>query len=168
MESHEFREDLYYRLNVITIDLPPLRERKEDILLLTDHFLRRLCEENDRPECIVKQSVLKLLLEYNWPGNVRELENVIERAVVLAPDDGQIDCDLLPQDVLNSGSVGLGKLSILKNGATLKDLVLEYEKNLIKTALQKANWNQKLAATLLRVNATTLNEKMKRLNIKAP
>ena len=168
VESHEFREDLYYRLNVITIDLPPLRERKEDILLLTDHFLRRLCEENDRPECIVKQSVLKLLLEYNWPGNVRELENVIERAVVLAPDDGQIDCDLLPQDVLNSGSVGLGKLSILKNGATLKDLVLEYEKNLIKTALQKANWNQKLAATLLRVNATTLNEKMKRLNIKAP
>ncbi|MDA2923524.1 sigma-54 dependent transcriptional regulator [Acidobacteria bacterium AH-259-L09] len=168
VENQEFREDLYYRLNVIRIALPPLRRRREDVLLLAEHFLQHFCKENERPVCSLDQSVLKLLMEYDWPGNVRELENVMERAVVLAPNQGGITQDLLPREILDSTSVSLGKLNLLDNGATLKDLVLEYEKNLIMTALQKVDWNQKKAANLLRVNPTTLNEKLKRLNIKVP
>ncbi|MFQ5928271.1 MAG: sigma-54-dependent transcriptional regulator [Acidobacteriota bacterium] len=168
VENQEFREDLYYRLNVIRIALPPLRRRREDVLLLAEHFMQRFCKENERPVCSLDQSVLKLLMEYDWPGNVRELENVMERAVVLAPDQAGITQDLLPREILDSTSVSLGKLNLLDNGATLKDLVSEYEKNLIMTALQKVDWNQKKAANLLRVNPTTLNEKLKRLNIKVP
>ena len=168
VENHQFREDLYYRLNVITLTLPPLRERREDVLLLAEHFVQRFCKENDRPICSLDQSVLKFLVDYEWPGNVRELENVMERAVVLAPDEAAITQDLLPREILDSSSVSLGRLNLLKNGATLKDLVLEYEKNLILSALQQADWNQKKAASLLRVNPTTLNEKLKRLKIKIP
>ena len=168
MEKHEFREDLYYRLNVITILLPPLRERKQDIPLLVEHFIRRFCKENDRPECVLDPSMMKLLMQCDWPGNVRELENVMERTVVLAPDSGEITPDLFPREILNSGSVPLEKFNLLENGATLKDLVLEYEKNLIMSALQMVEWNQKRAANLLRVNPSTLNEKLKRLNVKMP
>lgn len=163
-----FREDLYYRLNVIRVSLPPLRERKDDIPLLAEHFIRRFSGENRAEVCILKQSALRVLMEYDWPGNVRELENVIERAVVLVPDDGQISEDLFPKEVLESTSVNLGKLNLGDNGASLKDLVLEFEKGLITTALRKSDWNQKKAARLLRVNPTTLNEKLKRLNIKMP
>ena len=168
MEQQRFREDLYYRLNVISINLPPLRERKRDIPLLAEHFVRQFSKENDRPDCHLDPSTLKLLMECDWPGNVRELENVMERAVVLAPDEGRITQELLPREVLDSSSMGLGSLGSLENGATLKDLVLEYEKTLILTALQKADWSQKKAASLLRMNRSTLNEKLKRLQIKIP
>ena len=168
MEQQRFREDLYYRLNVISINLPPLRERKRDIPLLAEHFVRQFSKENDRPDCHLDPSTLKLLMECDWPGNVRELENVMERAVVLAPDEGRITQELFPREVLDSSSMGLGSLGSLENGATLKDLVLEYEKKLIMTALQKADWSQKKAASLLRINRSTLNEKLKRLEIKIP
>jgi len=168
MEQQRFREDLYYRLNVISINLPPLRERKGDIPLLAEHFVRQFSKENDRPDCHLDPSTLKLLMEFDWPGNVRELENVMERAVVLAPDEGRITQELFPREVLDSSSMGLGSLGSLENGATLKDLVLEYEKKLILTALQKADWSQKKAASLLRMNRSTLNEKLKRLQIKIP
>ena len=168
MEQQRFREDLYYRLNVISISLPPLRERRRDIPLLAEHFVRHFSKENDRPDCHLDPSTLKLLMECDWPGNVRELENVMERAVVLAPDEGRITQELFPREVLNSSSMGLGSLSSLENGGTLKDLVLEYEKKLIMTALQKADWSQKKAASLLRINRSTLNEKLKRLQIKIP
>ena len=168
MEQQRFREDLYYRLNVISINLPPLRERKKDIPLLAEHFVRQFSKENDRPDCHLDPSTLKLLMECDWPGNVRELENVMERAVVLAPDEGRITQELFPREILESSSMGLGNLSSLENGATLKDLVLEYEKKLILTALQNADWSQKTAASLLRMNRSTLNEKLKRLQIKIP
>jgi transcriptional regulator with PAS, ATPase and Fis domain len=168
MAQHRFREDLYYRLNVISINLPPLRERKGDIPLLAEHFVRQFSKENDRPDCHLDPSTLKLLMECDWPGNVRELENVMERAVVLAPDEGRITQELFPREVLDSSSSGLDSLGSLENGATLKDLVLEYEKKLILTALQKADWSQKKAASLLRMNRSTLNEKLKRLQIKIP
>ena len=168
MEQQRFREDLYYRLNVISINLPPLRERKRDIPLLAEHFVRQFSKENDRPDCHLDPSTLKLLMECDWPGNVRELENVMERAVVLAPDEGRITQELFPREVLDSSSSGLDSLGSLENGATLKDLVLEYEKKLILTALQKADWSQKKAASLLRMNRSTLNEKLKRLQIKIP
>jgi DNA-binding NtrC family response regulator len=168
MAQQRFREDLYYRLNVISINLPPLRERKGDIPLLAEHFVRQFSKENDQPDCYLDPSTLKLLMECDWPGNVRELENVMERAVVLAPDEGRITQDLLPREILDSSSMDLGSLSSLDNGATLKDLVLEYEKKLILTALQNADWSQKKAAILLRMNRSTLNEKLKRLQIKIP
>ena len=168
MESHLFRDDLYYRLNVITITLPPLRDRKQDIPLLAGHFAQHFSRENGRPECILDHSVVKLLMQSDWPGNVRELENVIERAVVLAPDSGEITPDLIPRDVVNSSSATIERLDLLENGATLKDLMREYEKNLIMNALEMADWNQKRAAVLLRVNPSTLNEKLKRLEIKMP
>ena len=168
MERQQFREDLYYRLNVITISLPSLRERKQDIPLLVEHFTQQYSQENGRSDCLLDRSVVKLLMQGDWPGNVRELENVIERAVVLAPDSGEITPDLFPRDVLSTSSVNAERLDVLDNGATLRDLVREYEKNLIVNALQMADWNQKKAAVLLRVNPSTLNEKLKRLNIKMP
>lgn len=168
VKQQRFREDLYYRLNVISINLPPLRERRRDIPLLAEHFVRQFSKENDRPDCHLDPSTLKILMECDWPGNVRELENVMERAVVLAPDKGRITQELLPREILDSSSMGLGSLGSLENGATLKDLVLEYEKTLILTALQKADWSQKRAASLLRMKRSTLNEKLKRLQIKIP
>jgi DNA-binding NtrC family response regulator len=168
VERGEFREDLYYRLNVITIPLPPLRERKDDIPLLIDHFTDRFCKADNRPKCSLDQVALKLLIEYDWPGNVRELENAVERAVVLVSEDGRITQDLFPREILESSSVSLGRLQLSSNGASLKDLVLQFEKDMIITALQKTEWNQKKAADLLRVNPTTLNEKMKRLDIQVP
>ncbi len=93
---------------------------------------------------------------------------MMERAVVLAPDEGRITPELFPREILDSSSMGLGRLSSLENGATLKDLVLEYEKKLIMTALHNSDWSQKKAASLLRINRSTLNEKLKRLQIKIP
>ncbi len=157
VERREFRDDLYYRLNVISVSLPPLRDRREDVPLLVEHFLPRFSDENHRSRYAVQQDALKCLMEYDWPGNVRELENVIERAVVLAPDEGQITCELLPREMQESR---------VEYGASLKELVAEFEKSLITSALNTTDWNQKEAAGLLRVNPTTLNEKLKRLNIK--
>ncbi len=168
VEEGSFREDLYYRLNVIRIGLPPLRDRKDDIPLLAEHFIRRFSSENRTDPCVLEQGALRVLMEYDWPGNVRELENAIERAVVLAPQSGQISEELFPREILESSSVNVGKLRVGENGASLKDLVLEFEKGLITSALRKSDWNQKKAAELLRVNPTTLNEKLKRLNIKIP
>jgi len=168
MESRLFREDLYFRLNVITISLPPLRERKQDIPLLAEHFAQHFAQENDRPGGLLDHSVVKLLMQSDWPGNVRELENVMERAVVLASDSGELTPDLFPREVLNSSSVRIKRLDMLENGTSLKDLVREYERNLIVNALEKADWNQKEAAVMLGVNPSTLNEKLKRLKVKIP
>ncbi len=168
VENRQFREDLYYRLNVITVLLPPLRERKEDIPLLVEHFVKHFCKENNRSLCSYDPDILRILMEYNWPGNVRELENVVERAVVLAPEDGNITHDLIPREISESTEKASEWPSLPRNGISLKEMVRDFEKNLITTALKKTDWNQKKAAHLLQVNATTLNEKLKRLNIKIP
>ncbi len=164
----EFREDLYYRLNVIAIHLPPLRERRDDIPLLVDHFVRHFCKENGKPICSIEQNALRFLMEYSYPGNVRELENLVERAVVLAPEGGKIDQSLLPPELLKASTSNHVQFERLDEGASLKELVREFEKSLIVTALKKTEWNQKKAAGLLRVNPTTLNEKLKRLEITIP
>ncbi len=168
VQQRRFRDDLYYRLNVITVSLPPLRDRRDDIALLVEHFVKHFCDENDQTLYTVDQDALHCLMEYDWPGNVRELENVIERAVVLAPEDGHINRDLLPRDILDSTSVALDKLALSRTGARLKDVVNDFEKDLILSALKKTDWNQKKAAGILGVNTTTLNEKLKRLNIRIP
>jgi DNA-binding NtrC family response regulator len=158
-----FRDDLYYRLNVIVIKIPPLRERAEDIPLLSEHFIRKYGEENQRESCLLEPSAMKVLMDYDWPGNVRELENVIERAVVLSPGNG-ITADLFPKNItipLPETTIRLAPDSI-----SLKERVGNFEKAIILAALEKTEWNQKKAAQLLSVNATTLSEKLKRLKIK--
>ena len=164
--AREFREDLYYRLNVINVKLAPLRDRKDDIPLLLDHFVTGFCKENQRAPLSWDQDTLKALVNYDWPGNVRELENAIEHGVVLCPEEGSITRSLLPKEILDSTSVNLGRINLNANNGSLKELVTEFERNLITVALNKTDWNQKKAATLLRINPTTLNEKLKRLQIK--
>jgi DNA-binding NtrC family response regulator len=166
VEERTFRDDLYYRLNVITIHLPALRERREDVPALAEHFIDRFSKENGRSRCVLDQRAMRLLMEYDWPGNVRELENVIERAVVLASADGVISPALFPHELLDSTSVSLGRLNTNDDDSSLKDLVRNYERGLIEKALEKTGYNQKKAADLLKINATTLNEKMKRLKIR--
>ena len=165
VENGTFREDLYYRLNVIRIDLPPLRERKDDILLLANHFVLKYCEENDRKVVGLTPEFLAALIEYNWPGNVRELENAIERAVVLNRN-GDIDGSLLPEYV-DSAKAGPGApLTIPPGGIDFKSAVGGYESALISKALEITGGVQKKAAELLSLKPSTLNEMIKRLGIR--
>src|SRR5437016_7324058 len=158
----KFREDLFYRLNVITIDLPPLRLRREDIPLLVEYFLKKYSEENERTQRHISNEALRALVSYAWPGNVRELENVIERAVVLSAGQ-EIGPDLLPSHIVERG----GSLPILEHrmDASLFDIVEDCERRIITDMLEKCNWNQTEAAERFRVPLSTLNQKIKRLNI---
>jgi DNA-binding NtrC family response regulator len=158
-----FRNDLYYRLNVIAIKIPPLRDRAEDIPLLSEHFLRKYAEENQRGSFILEPSALKALMDYHWPGNVRELENAIERAVVLSPGNS-ISADLFPKNISQPALEETIRFS--QDDASLKEKVGNFEKAIILAALEKTDWNQKKAAQLLSVNATTLSEKLKRFGIR--
>ena len=158
-----FRDDLYYRLNVIVIKIPPLRERTEDIPLLIEHFIHKYAEENQRDTFLLQPAALKTLMDYPWPGNVRELENVIERAVVLAPGNS-IGVDLFPKNLTMPISETPDPEA--REGTSLKERVGNYEKSLILAALEKADWNQKKAAQSLSVNTTTLSEKLKRFKIR--
>jgi DNA-binding NtrC family response regulator len=157
-----FRDDLFYRLNVITVDLPPLRQRREDIPLLVDFFLSRYSEENERPRRRMTPEGLRPLLSYSWPGNVRELENVIERAVVLS--SGQdVGADLLPDVIVGRGTPV--PMMEHRGDASLFDIVEDCERHIILDMLEKCNWNQTEAAERFHVPLSTLNQKIKRLNI---
>src|SRR5712671_7155613 len=158
----KFRDDLFYRLNVITVDLPPLRQRKEDIPLLVDFFLAKYSEENERPRRKMTPEGLRPLLSYSWPGNVRELENVIERAVVLS--SGQdVGADLLPDVIVGRGTPV--PMMEHRGDASLFDIVEDCERHIILDMLEKCNWNQTEAAERFHVPLSTLNQKIKRLNI---
>ena len=159
-----FREDLFYRLNVITLTLPPLRKRTEDIPLLSQHFLAHYARENEKVIREISPQAMEAMLDYNWPGNVRELENVIERAVVLSTGES-LGVDLLSPSVRHPESVGLPPPVLPANGIAFKEAVSEYERQIIIKALQASNGVQKRAAELLQVKPTTLHEMMKRLNI---
>ena len=158
-----FREDLYYRLDVISVSLPPLRDRMEDIPLLVDHFLQKYAAENHKHVERLSDGALQALMEHSWPGNVRELENVLERAVVLSTS-AVIDTDLLPVGL--SGDTAAGpSLYLPPNGAPLQELVARDERGIILATLRRTQGIQKRAAEILRVKPTTLNEKIKRLKI---
>ncbi len=161
-----FREDLFYRLNVIALTMPPLRERKEDVALLADHFLKKYCEENRKPIRRFSPEAMRHLIDYDWPGNVRELENVVERAVVLSRDL-VVDPSLLPESVLEHAGKGSQMFSFLETrpDASLFEILDECERRVIINMLEKTNWSQTEAAERFQVPLSTLNQKIKRLNI---
>ena len=165
MQDGRFREDLFYRLHVISIHLPPLRERKDDIPLLVQHFLEKYGEENARPTLEIKSETLDVLMDYDWPGNVRELENVVERAVVLTP--GRVlGPDMIPENVRRAPRHVTPHVVLPPEGISLKDVTAAYERQWIESALEAAGGVQKRAAELLHIKPTTLNEMIKRYDIR--
>ena len=174
VKDGKFREDLYYRLNVINIALPPLRDRKEDIPPLLSHFFTYYCKENDKFLNSAGKSVLEfqpeamqVLMEHSWPGNVRELENVVERAVVLA-SDANVPVDVLPDALLQANGVRRNRAegSPLPADASLFEIVNEFERRTIMDRLERCGWSQTEASESLHVPLSTLNQKIKRLDIK--
>src|SRR6204780_1612070 len=157
-----FREDLFYRLNVITVELPPLRHRKEDIPQLVEFFLKKYAEENLRATPRITPEALRPLMAYSWPGNVRELENVIERAVVLSSGP-EISMDLLPDSMMGRGSSLT--LHDAPSDASLFEIIGDVERRVITDMLERCNWNQTEAAERFHVPLSTLNQKIRRLNI---
>ena len=174
VKEGKFREDLYYRLDVIKISLPPLRDRKEDIPLLVEHFFDSYCRENNKFLDSAAHSILRfapeaiqILMEHAWPGNVRELENVVERAVVLATD-AVAPVEVLPDSLLQANGIRLhrGEGGPLPADASLFEIVNDYERQVITQRLEQCNWSQTEASESLHVPLSTLNQKIKRLDIK--
>lgn len=174
-----FREDLFHRLNVISLHLPPLRDRKEDIPLLVVRFLEQFCKDNAKPARTFSHGAMKALMDYDWPGNIRELENVVERAVVLSTQEA-MDIDLLPESVRTREIVKGVRLQLAEflpplpgeSGArgsapppSLFAILEEIERRIIIDMLERTNWNQTEAAERFQVPLSTLNQKIKRLGI---
>jgi len=170
-----FREDLFYRLNVIGVHLPPLRERRDDVPLLVDHFLTEFCrreqntflDENNDSTLAFSSEAMRILLDHNWPGNVRELENVIERAVVLATN-ASLTPEVFPDSLLAANGVVVPRE--MRNfqpaaGASLSEIVEEFERKLVESQLEKHGYNQTETAKVFRVALSTLNQKIQRLGI---
>jgi two-component system response regulator PilR (NtrC family) len=164
VEDGRFREDLYYRLHVINIFLPPLRQRKDDIPLLAQHFLEKYGKENNRPGLEIGSDALDLMMEYDWPGNVRELENVMERAVVLS-SGVRIGADLIPEHIRTAPAFHIPNFVVPPEGISFKEVITNVEKRLIESTLEAAGGVQKRAAELLKIKPTTLNEMIKRYEI---
>ena len=178
-----FREDLFHRLNVITIELPPLRERKEDVPLLVAHFLARYCQENQKTDRLFTPAAMRLMMDYDWPGNIRELENVVERAVVLSSEES-LGPDLLPENLrtkeilpgvrlpapsLLGGTANSAAAAVARTGAAsapgLDEILEEVQRRLILDMLERTAWNQTEAAERFQIPLSTLNQKIKRLGI---
>jgi DNA-binding NtrC family response regulator len=163
-----FREDLFYRLNVIPIKMPPLRERREDIPLLVQHFVQRLCSELGRPAATLSQEAMRRLMAHAWPGNVRELENAIERALAFSQGRGQIDVqDLAPEIETQPPAAHAAELWLPENGMDLEEYISGVELALIRRSLERTHGNKRRAAELLGLKRTTLVEKLKRLEPRA-
>jgi len=174
VKENRFREDLYYRLNVINIALPALRDRKEDIPALVEHFFTFYCRENEKFLDQAGRSTLRfqpeavdVLMRHDWPGNVRELENVVERAVVLATEES-VPIDVLPDNLLQAAGIRVnrGEGAPLPADASLFEICNDYERRIIIERLEQCNWSQTEAAESLHVPLSTLNQKIKRLDIK--
>ena len=177
VKEGRFREDLFHRLNVISIHLPPLRERKEDIPLLVERFLKQYCADNAKPLRNFTNAAMKLLVDYDWPGNVRELENAVERAVVLSNGEN-LDPDLLPETVRTREIVRGVRLKLneflpsipgdpnsQETSPSLFAILEEVERRIIVDMLERTNWNQTEASERFQVPLSTLNQKIKRLGI---
>lgn len=157
-----FREDLFYRLNVICLELPPLRQRREDVPLLAQHFLNFYAAENGTEPPSLTPEALRILVDYEWPGNVRELENAMERGVVLSTTR-TITPELLPSQL--TGSTYSAALLAHRPDASLFDVMEEIERRIIADRLERCHWNQTEAAEYFKIPLSTLNQKIKRLNV---
>ena len=189
IKEGKFREDLYYRLNIIPIVIPPLRDRKSDIPLLVQHFLKRCNENQDRQVKVISDETIQMLANYSWPGNIRELGNFIERMVVLSVGDsitprdlpekvlGEVPRENLPPmekpgsefsstEMLQNGLKQSFFIGLPEGGINLKNAVEDFERGLITEALEKTNWVKNKAAGLLELNRTTLVEKIKKMGLK--
>jgi DNA-binding NtrC family response regulator len=155
-----FRQDLFYRINVINVELPPLRDRISDIPLLAEHFLRQVCEESNKKVIGFTDDAMRAMQRFRWPGNVRELQNVIERAVLLGKG-GMIGIDDLPSSLAHVGAVTLESVA----GHTLKSAMESPERQIIREVLEANRWNRNATAEALGINRTTLYKKMKRLGL---
>jgi len=165
VQENKFREDLYYRLNVITIPLPPLRERKEDIPSLVEHFLKKFMQENSREGLRFSPEAMKMMMDYDWPGNVRELENAVERAVVLSSGPN-LTPELLPEQLFPDGAHGARALPVEDlAGRSLFEIMESYERRVILDMLSRTKWSQTEAAERFKIPLSTLNQKIKRLQI---
>ena len=189
IEEGKFREDLYYRLNIIPIAIPPLRDRRSDIPLLVQHFLKKCNENQGKRSKVISEETTKILTNYSWPGNIRELGNFIERMVVLSVGDnitpkdlpekvlGEVpreylsplskpECKLSPNEMLQNGLKQSFFMGLPEGGINLKKAVEEFESGLITEALERSNWVKNKAAGLLELNRTTLVEKIKKMDLK--
>jgi DNA-binding NtrC family response regulator len=161
-----FREDLFYRLNVIPITLPPLRERREDIPLLARHFVQKSCKSNNLPLKTLTQEAVRALMAHSWPGNIRQLENAIEHAVAMTGPEREIPASGLPADVNEAASsLLLPTVSIPDEGINFTSVVSQLERELITRCLEKTGGNKRQAARLLQLSRTTLIDKLHRLNL---
>jgi DNA-binding NtrC family response regulator len=159
-----FREDLYYRLNVIPVKLPPLRERREDIPLLVQHFLQKLSVESGRTAVTISQDALRRLMAYHWPGNIRQLENAIERALAFSQGRSQIDVQDLTNDIQEqAGAADASEVWFPDDGLDFARYIETIELSLIRRSLERTQGNKRQAAKLLNLKRTTLIEKLKRL-----
>ena len=160
-----FREDLFYRVNVIPVRLPPLRERREDIPLLVQHFCDRIGRDLDPPRQGVSfsQQAVRQLMAYDWPGNVRQLENFVERAMTLGAGRPQIDVDMLPDEIRAASAVHAGFVTLPEQGFDLDAHIAGIERDLIDQSLERSGGNKRKAAEILGLKRTTLVEKLKRL-----
>jgi len=170
IEKGTFREDLFYRLNVIPIHIPPLRERRDDIPLLVEHFLKNCNQRNNGKRAVtaVSGDAMKTLLKYEWPGNIRELENVIERAIILSKGHDIITRQDLPELLQESGRAASGdNINTINNQKEgfLKEVLKHPEKQIIQNSLEEASWNRKQAAANLGINRSTLYNKMKKYGL---
>jgi len=165
VQENKFREDLFYRLNVINIALPPLRDRKEDIPLLVDHFLKKFAQENARGELRFLPEALRVMMDYDWPGNVRELENAVERAVVLS-NGSELGREVLPEQLFQAHPQAAHGFSLEEmDGRSLFDIMESLERQVILDMLTRCNWSQTEAAERFKIPLSTLNQKIKRLQI---
>ena len=166
VERNEFRSDLYYRLNVIPVHLPALRDRREDIPLLSRHFIKKYCQGSNLEVKTVAQEAMKMLMNYSWPGNIRQLENAIERGVALVgPRNIILPSDLPSEIQKTNANLFLSEIYIPDEGVNFNTEVTNVEKELIMQSLKKSGGNKKQAAKLLSLKRTTLIEKLKRLNM---
>jgi two-component system, NtrC family, response regulator AtoC len=161
-----FREDLFYRVNVIPVRLPPLRERREDVPLLVQHFCDRIGRDLDPPRHGVSfsQQAVRQLMAYEWPGNVRQLENFVERAMTLSAGRQQIDVDMLPDEIRAASAVHAGFVTLPDEGFDLDAHIAGIERDLIDQSLERSGGNKRKAAAILGLKRTTLVEKLKRLH----
>jgi DNA-binding NtrC family response regulator len=160
-----FREDLYYRLNVIQIHLPNLSERSEDVPLLVNHFLHKYSREMGIPVPRFTAEAMRALGESSWPGNVRQLENVVERAVALSRSREELGLEDLPREIQESVATPVPLVRVGGDGVSLDQVMAEYEEKMLLQALESSGWVKTRAAELLKIKRTTLIEKMKRLGI---